>query len=302
MDLKPLVSIGVPVRNGAPFLDEALLLLRQQTYAHLEIIISDNASDDGSSEIIQRHAAEDNRIRVYRQEQVVTALANFRFVFEQASANFFMWAACDDRRSLDYVEHMLGALIAHPEASLSFGNLADFSDLNQWRNAPVIPHDFETNPKQLWHERVLWITRSKGHHIYGLIRTSALRSYEWLDIIDVHNDAPLNVHLVLSGELVRANGGCFYYYRPEVKKTHEASSLMNNLRPPKSFPELRMAWACAHAIQRGRAVKGEYVFLPWAFVLVFANRQWGWIKPLIFESTPKPLIGIYRKWFKRART
>ncbi|WKT80094.1 glycosyltransferase [Thermosynechococcus sp. PP45] len=36
---QPLVSIGLPVRNGGPLLDEALDLLRRQTCKNIEIIV-----------------------------------------------------------------------------------------------------------------------------------------------------------------------------------------------------------------------------------------------------------------------
>jgi len=44
-DQPPLVSIGVPVRNGEAFLSGALELIRQQSYRNLEIVVSDNNSN-----------------------------------------------------------------------------------------------------------------------------------------------------------------------------------------------------------------------------------------------------------------
>src|SRR5690606_13748412 len=91
----PLVSIGVPVRNGGAYLADALQILVDQTYKNIEIIISDNNSSDDTSSIIERFAKLDKRIVVYTQSRTLTASENFRFVFERSHGEYFMWAACD---------------------------------------------------------------------------------------------------------------------------------------------------------------------------------------------------------------
>lgn len=63
----PLVSVIVPVYNVEPYIDQCLTSLRKQRYPHLEIIVVDDGSPDGSVAIAERHAAEDPRLRVVRQ-------------------------------------------------------------------------------------------------------------------------------------------------------------------------------------------------------------------------------------------
>lgn len=52
---QPLVSIVIPHWNGKPFLQPCLDALRAQSYAPLEVIIVDNASEDGSQAYIREH-------------------------------------------------------------------------------------------------------------------------------------------------------------------------------------------------------------------------------------------------------
>ena len=60
----PLVSVIMPFLNAAPFLDEAIESVRAQTYPHWELLLCDDASTDGSTEIARRHASLDpTRIR-----------------------------------------------------------------------------------------------------------------------------------------------------------------------------------------------------------------------------------------------
>lgn len=61
---RPLVSIVVPVFNAGPYLDQALGSLTGQTYGNLEITCLNDGSTDDSLAIMERHGAEDARIRI----------------------------------------------------------------------------------------------------------------------------------------------------------------------------------------------------------------------------------------------
>lgn len=100
----PTVAIGLPVYNGEKTLKAALDSLLAQSFIDTEIIISDNASTDGTAAICKDYAARDQRIRYIRQDSNLGAAANFKFVLDEARSPYFMWAACDDIRSPDFVE------------------------------------------------------------------------------------------------------------------------------------------------------------------------------------------------------
>ena len=63
-------------------------------------------------------AAMDARIRYFRQEENIGPTANFEFVYRQATGEYFMWAADDDRRSSTYIEKLIAALQERPAAVL----------------------------------------------------------------------------------------------------------------------------------------------------------------------------------------
>lgn len=295
----PMVSVGVPVRNGAKFLDGALRSLLDQTYTNIEVIISDNRSSDGSGEIAERYAQSDKRIKLFKQPSDLRAIDNFRFVFEQSRGEFFMWAACDDRRNPTYIERLVETMSGNPSASVAFGDLMEFSDFSQWQDGTIVPHSFATSPDEIWTKRLRRITRSMGHHVYGLIRSSSLRPYQWKAIVDRDDDVPLNVHLILIGDLVYAPGAQFFYYRPQVAKTLEQFTNENNLSLPKKFPELRMAWACADSARTALKTSGRNVPIIFLFGIVWFNRQWGKIKPRLFDLAPGWIVNVYRGVFKR---
>lgn len=96
MNAPPPVSIGLPVRNGDRYLELAISDLLAQTAGDFELLISDNASDDGTEEI-GRAATRDRRVSYVRQSTNIGAAANYNLVFRRTAAPFFRWASHDDR-------------------------------------------------------------------------------------------------------------------------------------------------------------------------------------------------------------
>ena len=71
------VTVGVPVYNGADFLDKSLACLRDQTYRDIEVLIFDNCSEDATGEIAQSFCAADPRFRYFRQPENKGCTPNF---------------------------------------------------------------------------------------------------------------------------------------------------------------------------------------------------------------------------------
>ncbi len=116
------MSIGMPVYNGARYLREALNSLINQTYHDFELIISDNASTDGTREICEAYEKQDSRIRYIRQDKNIGALQNFQFVLNRAQGEYFMWAAADDRWDENWIKTIIGKINGR-------GNVACFGEL-----------------------------------------------------------------------------------------------------------------------------------------------------------------------------
>jgi glycosyltransferase involved in cell wall biosynthesis len=121
MDSSALVSIGVPVYNGEKYIRWTLESLLAQSYENFELNISDNASTDGTEEICRSYLAKDNRVRYHRNPQNVGLIGNWRRVLQLASGEYFIWAACDDCWSINYIETLLECLLTYPNAILAAG-------------------------------------------------------------------------------------------------------------------------------------------------------------------------------------
>lgn len=67
MNHEPLISVIVPVYNVERYLDQCLESIVGQSYRHLEILVVDDGSTDGSGEMCDRWVERDERIRVIHQ-------------------------------------------------------------------------------------------------------------------------------------------------------------------------------------------------------------------------------------------
>jgi glycosyltransferase involved in cell wall biosynthesis len=114
----PLVSIGLPVYNGEKTISRAVESLIDQTYTHIEIIISDNGSSDKTLDIINTLAQQDHRIKVLQGNTNRGSIWNFNHVFEESSGEFFMWASHDDLHEVEFVALCVEALKDDEEAVL----------------------------------------------------------------------------------------------------------------------------------------------------------------------------------------
>jgi glycosyltransferase involved in cell wall biosynthesis len=65
MTRAPDVSVLMPARNVEPYIDEAVRSVRAQTLRSWELIVIDDCSTDETAAIVRRHAAEDERIRLF---------------------------------------------------------------------------------------------------------------------------------------------------------------------------------------------------------------------------------------------
>jgi len=167
----PQVSIGMPVYNGARFIREALDSLLAQTFTDYELIISDNASTDGTEAICREYAARDTRIRYVRQAENIGAFNNFEFVLVNAISECFMWMAADDCvKREDHLEKLLDKI--RPDIDYVFPDVAVIDSVGKVMQSRIMLV-FENAITQF--DFVKGSLKVNSHQIYSLFRTSKLR-------------------------------------------------------------------------------------------------------------------------------
>jgi glycosyltransferase involved in cell wall biosynthesis len=197
MSTTPLVSIGLFLYNGDRFLEAALDSFLQQTFRDFELIISDDCSTDRSEEICRRYAAQDSRIRYYRNQRNMGAGWNVRRVYELAAGKYFMQAAHDGMVQPDFLSLCLDALEADDSLVLAHsltrvidedGQLLENYD-DRLRTNSLAP---------LVRARDLLLKSHRCHPISGLIRRDALHKLPPQGS-HIHSDRVLLLQLGLRG-------------------------------------------------------------------------------------------------------
>lgn len=112
-----LVSILIPAYRP-DFLDEALRSARGQTHTNSEILVGDDCPDDACTAIVERHAAEDLRIRLLRVGPGAGSLVNYLTLFDEAAGEFVKFLNDDDLLERTCVERMVAVLVDHPEVTV----------------------------------------------------------------------------------------------------------------------------------------------------------------------------------------
>ena len=116
MTQPPPITIGLPVYNGERYLGAAIDSILAQTFADFVLFVSDNASTDSTSEIVQEYARRDARVVFSRSPENRGAIWNFNHVFAECRSPYFKWAAADDMLAPTCVERCLETLRAAPPA------------------------------------------------------------------------------------------------------------------------------------------------------------------------------------------
>jgi len=108
------VSIVLPTYNGRRYLAEAVRSCTAQSHRNLEIILVDDASTDGSSELLTDLARTDDRIRLVRHERNQKLPATLNTGFRHSTGDYLTWTSDDNIMHPDAIEVLLAALQQNP--------------------------------------------------------------------------------------------------------------------------------------------------------------------------------------------
>ncbi len=194
----PYVSIGLPVYNGARFLEVALNSLLGQSFTKIEVVICDNASTDGTQQICERVAAQDRRVAYYRNAQNLGLAPNFNKVFKLSTGRYFKWAAYDDVLEPTFVERCVEVLDTHPHVAVCHTEVVLIDecgrDIGQYIPQPDVTAENA-------HARFGRVLLCHDHHLVqmsGLMRADLIRQTRLYESYPC-SDEVLLAHMALMG-------------------------------------------------------------------------------------------------------
>ncbi|MFF3641363.1 glycosyltransferase family 2 protein [Streptomyces sp. NPDC002564] len=236
MTAQPRLSIGLPVYNGEEYLAESLDALLGQTYEDFELVISDNASTDGTQDICRRYAAKDSRIRYIRLLRNIGAAPNHNYVFTECRGELFKWASHDDLYARDLLRRCVEALDERPEVILAHSDQAVIDENGKVKvpyayglatHLPSAPERFRS-----------LLFEPGGDDFYGVLRADVLRRVKPHDSYH-HADRTFVAEITLHGPFHQVPE-VLYFRRDHPTRAERANpskrSRCVNLDPRRAGP------------------------------------------------------------------
>jgi len=172
--------------------------LLAQTFPNFVLVISDNASTDGTAQICQQYAAADSRIKYSRNEKNIGNPRNFNRVAKLADTRYLKWSTADDLWEPTFLERALEVMERDPTIALCYPQavLIDKDGHNQEHYDDVL-HLLQEDPADRFLTLLNKIKLSHQH--LGLIRMSHLHQTHLLGAY-VASDISLLAELSLYGK------------------------------------------------------------------------------------------------------
>ncbi len=181
-DRLPAISIGLPVYNGEPFLEQAIESVLNQTYRNFELVISDNGSTDGTEAICRSYGAKDSRIRYARSKKNRGAAWNYNRTFELARGRYFRWFAADDILAGTLLEKSADVLDSRPEVVLCFTGIVD---IDSEGNELEVKYSTVQSDAPEANQRFKGLGEVRPSHnceeVFGLVRSEVLAKTKLID-------------------------------------------------------------------------------------------------------------------------
>jgi hypothetical protein len=249
MSATPTVDVNLLVHNGAATIGAAIESVLAQTWPALTLTVLDNASGDGTQEVVRGYMRSLPRIRLVAARVDAGGLANCERAFTVGEADFVLPKTADDLLAPDFVEKTMGVMLAHPDCAMCHAGGLVFAGEGRVQSVYPAAHRLHAvGADPIERARHVMARYTSAPSFWGVYRRDAVArlarfrySPGW--------DHPLLAELALYGEIRHV---------PELLY----------LRRGGGKPVLLIARACAEAAQRGLPLDEPLGELRWMTPLI----------------------------------
>lgn len=231
----PTLSIGMPVYNGEEFLEGTFASLLGQTFDDFELIVSDNASTDGTARICRDFASRDSRIRYIRQPKNAGAVPNWNLLPREARGRFFKWASANDYYDPEFLAVCMDAMRKRTDVVLAYTRTKLVHDDGTFiENDPTDLEVLDRRPE----DRFITLVEHGGRNnsMAGVVRRDALLQTGLIRLYP-RGDKVMLAELAAAGKFWLSEKPLFYRRMgPASSATHfgEPEKLQEYLDPTRS--------------------------------------------------------------------
>ena len=239
----PLVSVLIPVKNAAEWLDDCLNSLKNQSFGDWECLLLDDESTDGSREIITNRLQNESRFRVVPATGTGLIQAN-RDLLKAATGRYVTRMDADDLMPPNRLKSMVELLNCADKNTIVTGKVQFFPETEcgpgtqfyeQWLNRRCELND---HWQHIWRECVIpspcW-----------LMRTEELRSVGGFDGAVYPEDYDMALRLYFAGFAVQSVNEVCHLWRQHSRRYSKNSQNYN----AEQFMRLKWNyWKKRHAV------------------------------------------------------
>ena len=130
MNNNPLVSVIVPCFNQGKYVKEAMLSVKNQTYANIECVIVNDGSTDNSLDEIISFCQTDNRFVYYDKVNEGVAIAR-NYAISHSHGEFILPLDADDKIAPEYIQEAINIFNCRPDVKLVYSKVLLFGYINR---------------------------------------------------------------------------------------------------------------------------------------------------------------------------
>jgi glycosyltransferase involved in cell wall biosynthesis len=291
----PLLSIGMPVYNGAETIEESLKSLLAQEVADFELIICDDASTDRTLEICRRYAAQDRRIEIVANRHNVGSARNFNAAFSRARGRYFMWAAQDDRWHPRYARACIAELERHPRAVACASQIAF---LGPYDVVIAVDANIDTEGLDVVGRLRAVFERVGWYALYGVMRPEAVRATGGYAAA-FGGDVIFMLEMLLLGEFITVKERLFGYRYPAAEKSPDHYTVVvDPTRRTSPRPYTSLARELFARVRRALGATAAWSAVREEIIRILALQNRDWRRRMLAEhgyaghAEPEPEIAL----------
>ena len=206
----PLISVIVPVYNVEQYLDQCMHSIVAQSYRHLEILVVDDGSTDGSGAMCDQWAARDSRVRVFHQPNGGLSAAR-NTALDAMTGQLVVMADSDDVLHPQFIATLLAVMQRH-DADIAVGGYQPFYGERMEFPALTGTDKVVTYDRREALQAILY-QRGLTHSAWGRIYRASLFEGIRYPVGSIYEDLAIIYPLIRKCRRVAAIGTVLYGYR-----------------------------------------------------------------------------------------
>jgi glycosyltransferase involved in cell wall biosynthesis len=260
----PKISVIVPIYNQAPFIRETVDSVLGQGYPNVELVLSDDGSTDGTSDILREYAsAEPDRVKLVASEENTGIAGAFNRALDAHTGDYIAWLGGDDVMLPGKLDRQMAALQSRPDA-IGCCHDADVFDSDSGRSYGRFSEVY--NGRRGVRDGGVELLLDPAYMMLPstmMVRSTAVDGLRFDRRIRVSNDWLFDIELFQRGRIVGLDDVLARYRRHRRNATSQTSDALEDAMVVLALADAR--YPALHRLIRARRI---------AAIFGEASRRW----------------------------